>query len=77
MNLLRSIFLYGSKNNLLKNYLPHFYFVRKAVKKFMPGEFLDDAIEAAKNLNKKNLGVVFTYLGENLNNIDEAEAVKD
>ena len=43
----------------------------------MPGENLNDAIEAAKKLQKPKLGTVFTYLGENLTNISEAEFVKD
>ena len=43
----------------------------------MPGENLNDAIEAAKKLKEQKLGTVFTYLGENLNNISEAIAVKD
>jgi len=43
----------------------------------MPGETLSEAIEAALNLNKKNLGIVFTYLGENLTSLSEAEIVKE
>src|SRR3970040_2265258 len=77
MNPLRSILLWSSKNNFLKNNLPAFYFVKKAVKRFMPGERLNDAMEAAKKLNEQKLGTVFTYLGENINNISEAEAVKN
>lgn len=77
MNLFRNILLWASKNEFLKRNLPGFYFVKKAVKRFMPGKKLEDALEAAKELNRKNLGVVFTYLGENLNNISEAEAVKN
>ncbi len=77
MSLFRSFFLWTSNNKSLRKNLPNFYFVRKAVKRFMPGEDLDDAIEAAKKLQKKNLGAVFTYLGENLTNISEAEFVKD
>ena len=77
MNPLRSILLWSSKNNFLKNNLPAFYFVKKAVKRFMPGEKSNDAMEAAKTLNEQKLGTVFTYLGENINNISEAEAVKN
>jgi proline dehydrogenase len=76
MNLLRSLLLWASKNNALRSTLPDIYFVRKAVKRFMPGEKLDDAIEAAKKLRQNNLGTVFTYLGENLTEISEAEFVK-
>jgi proline dehydrogenase len=77
MNIFRSILLWSSKNQFLKNNLPGFYFVNKAVKKFMPGEKAENAIEAAKMLSHKKLGTVLTYLGENLNHISDAEAVKD
>lgn len=77
MNLFRTALLWASNNKILRNNLPEFYFVRRAVKRFMPGENLDAAIEAAKNLQRQNLGSVFTYLGENLLDISEAEFVKD
>jgi proline dehydrogenase len=77
MNLLRSLLLWASNNITLRRKLPNIYFIRKAVKRFMPGEKLDDAIEAAKKLQQNNLGTVFTYLGENLSNISEAESVKN
>jgi len=77
MSLFRSLFLWTSNNKSLRKNLPNFYFVKKAVKRFMPGENLDDAIEPAKKLQRQKLGTVFTYLGENLTNISEAEFVKD
>jgi proline dehydrogenase len=77
MSLFRSLLLWASKNNILRRKLPELYFVRKAVKRFMPGEKLEDAIEAAKKLQQNNLGTVFTYLGENLTDISEAESVKN
>ncbi|MBT8391361.1 MAG: proline dehydrogenase family protein, partial [Ignavibacteria bacterium] len=48
-------------------------FVKKAVKRFMPGETEDDAIVAAKNLLKYNIPTTFTHLGENISSIKEAE----
>jgi proline dehydrogenase len=41
----------------------------------MPGEELDDALEAAERLGRRGLGVVLTELGENVTNEEEAEAV--
>ncbi len=77
MSLLRNSLLRISRSTFLKTYLPEFYFVKKAVKRFMPGEKLSEAIGAAQKLNEQNIGIVFTYLGENLNSISEAETVKD
>jgi proline dehydrogenase len=75
MGLGRNILLWASKNDFLKNHATKWGFVQKAVKKFMPGETVDDAIEAAKRLIDKNIPVTFTHLGENINNLKEAEEV--
>ncbi|MFW5947817.1 MAG: proline dehydrogenase family protein, partial [Gemmatimonadota bacterium] len=50
-------------------------FARKAVARFMPGEELSDALDAASSLGRRGLGTVFTELGENVTSPDEAEAV--
>jgi proline dehydrogenase len=77
MSLGRNILLWGSKNEWMKNNVPKFTFVQKAVKRFMPGEKVEDAIKAAGELSTKNISTTFTYLGENINNLSEGELVKD
>ncbi len=67
--------MWGSKNPWLLNHVPNYKFVRKAVKKFMPGEGLNDAINAAKDFLKQDITTVFTHLGENINELKEAEEV--
>lgn len=52
-------------------------FARKAVKKFMPGEELRDAVDASTALATDRLGTVLTKLGENLTAQSEADAVRD
>jgi proline dehydrogenase len=52
-------------------------FARKAVKKFMPGEELADALDASTALARDGLGTVLTKLGENLTAQREADAVRD
>lgn len=69
----RSILLWGSKNNWMRNHVPKFRFVRHAVKKFMPGETATDAINATRELLKKNIPTTFTHLGENIKDLSEAE----
>ncbi len=59
----------------MKQYIPNFYFTRKAVKRFMPGNSLDDAVKAALTYKDKGIGTVLTYLGENITSPDEAEKV--
>jgi len=72
---MRSVLLWASENKTLKERVPRMRFVQKALKKFMPGEKEDDAINASKILNEKNIKTVFTHLGENLSNLEEAKEV--
>jgi proline dehydrogenase len=50
---------------------------QKAVRRFMPGEELDDALGAADKLGRRGLGVVLTELGENVATAEDARAVTD
>jgi proline dehydrogenase len=50
-------------------------FVRRAVSRFMPGETLDDALEAARALARRRIPAVLTCLGENVTSREEAAAV--
>jgi proline dehydrogenase len=73
MGLSRNTLLWASRNKWLKQRVPKMKFVQKAVKKFMPGEAEHDAIIAARNLLKQNIATTFTYLGENISTLKEAE----
>lgn len=72
---MRSLLLWASRNAWLRTHVPSWRWVRRAVRRFMPGETLDDAIRAAENLRRDGLGSVFTLLGENLRSFAEAEDV--
>ncbi len=73
MALSRNILLWASRNEWLKSRVPKMKFVQKAVKRFMPGEKVEDAIQATKELVKQNIPTTFTHLGENIINLQEAE----
>jgi proline dehydrogenase len=73
MSFSRNILLWASRNDWLKSRIPEMKFVQKAVKRFMPGEKVDDAIQATKELIKHNIPTTFTHLGENISSIEEAE----
>ncbi len=49
-------------------------FVQKAVKRFMPGEQVEDALQATRELVKHNIPTTFTHLGENITTLREAES---
>lgn len=73
MGISRNILLWASRNEWLKNRVPKMKFVQKAVKHFMPGESIEDALLATRELFKHNIPTTFTHLGENITSIKEAE----
>jgi proline dehydrogenase len=75
MGLARNTLLWISENRKLRQALPKYKFIRNAVSRFMPGEELVDALNAAERLKPQSINTVFTHLGENV--IDENEARKD
>ena len=62
MSLMRSVFLAASNSRFLREHATDVGFIRAAVKKFMPGEDAQSALDAAKALGD---GAVLTRLGEN------------
>ena len=77
MEIGRNILLWGSTNNWMKKNVPKFKFVKRAVKRFMPGETAADAIDATRNLSQNNITTTFTYLGEHIRERSEAEQAAD
>jgi proline dehydrogenase len=75
MGLLRSAFLAGSQSRWLRERATRYRFVKRAVSRFLPGEDLESAIAAARDLQSHGAGSVLTYLGENLKDNQEAEKV--
>jgi len=75
MSLARNALLWISENRKLRATLPRYKFVRRAVTRFMPGEELSDAVRAAKELQEKTINTIFTRLGENIADREEARAV--
>jgi proline dehydrogenase len=75
MSATRAVILAAAQNHWLKERASRYAFVRKSVSRFMPGETLDDAVAAARQLYSRGLGTAFTHLGENIADASEAEAV--
>lgn len=73
----RTILLQMSKNQWLKRHVPKWGFVRRAVRRFMPGERFEDALDAAEEFERDGIPAVFTRLGENITSAQEAEEVRD
>ena len=64
MGLLRGILLWASRSQKLREALPRYRFVRMSVSRFMPGEDLPDALNAAEVLREKDIASVLTHLAE-------------
>jgi len=75
MSVMRSVLLAVSENRWMRERGPRLWFVRRAARKFMPGEAFDDMLRAADALRPLGIDAVFTRLGENVSDAAEASAV--
>jgi proline dehydrogenase len=74
--MLRNALLWASTNPLLAERLPRYGFVKKATRRFMPGEERADALAQAQVLAKAGIATTITLLGENLASLAEADDVE-
>jgi proline dehydrogenase len=77
MSLARTLLLRASRSKWLARQASERAFARRAVRRFMPGEELSDALDASAALKAAGFGCVLTQLGENLTSLAEADAVRD
>lgn len=75
MSLSRNILLWASENRWMRANVPSYKFVKSAVKKFMPGEKPEDALNASDHFSLLNIPTILTHLGENITTLDEGEEV--
>jgi proline dehydrogenase len=75
--LMRKVLLWLARNAWLRERLPRLPFMQRAVRRFMPGEEIEDALQAAVDLQVLGIGTLYTRLGENLTEIAQAQAVAD
>jgi len=77
MSLARSALLWVSENRKLRQTLPRYKFIRRAVSRFMPGEELADAMSAAQQLQAQKINAIVTRLGENVSTAAETREVTE
>ena len=73
----RSILLAAARNQTLNDFALRSSFVKRATRKFMPGERPEDALDAGANIAADGRGILFTQLGEAITSKSEAVAVRD
>jgi proline dehydrogenase len=72
---MRGVLLWMARSAWLSDRVPRLPFARRAVRRFMPGEQLDDALAAADRLSGAGVGILLTRLGENLSDAAGADEV--
>src|SRR5690606_29899731 len=75
--MLRNALLWASTNRYLAQRLPSYGFVKRATRRFMPGETVEDAITEALTLEAHGIRTSFTLLGENVETDEQADAVAE
>lgn len=77
MGVARTLLLEASRSRWLADQFRKRAFARRAVRRFMPGEDVGSALDAAVAFQREGLGTVFTALGERIERLEEAAAVRD
>lgn len=72
---MRRVLLWLAGNAWLREHLPLFGFAKRAARRFMPGEALEDALGAAEAFGAEGIGAIVTRLGEDVTTAHEADAV--
>src|SRR5258708_9916837 len=65
----------ASQSKWLQQRATKYGFLRRAVKRFLPGEALEEALVACRDLARFNISSVLTHLGENVTDRNEAAAI--
>jgi proline dehydrogenase len=76
MPIARDLLLWASHNRWLESQARRRAFARRAVRRFMPGEDLEAALDATAAFAARGMGTVLTQLGENLASPADADAVR-
>jgi proline dehydrogenase len=72
---MRRLLLWCASNPWLAAHVPRWRFARRAVRRFLPGEGFEPALKAAVDFRSKNVGTIFTLLGENITDLADANRV--
>jgi len=73
----RSILLAAARSRRLNDFASRSGFVKRATRKFMPGELPEDALQAGAAIAATGRGLLFTELGEAITSAAAAVAVRD
>jgi len=63
---MRRLLLWMAGNEWMRRNVPRLWIARRAVRRFMPGEEVEDALKAADKFRSRDFAVLYTKLGENV-----------
>ncbi|MGQ9477450.1 MAG: proline dehydrogenase family protein [Candidatus Bipolaricaulia bacterium] len=72
--MIRSLLLYLSRNERLEEFVLHFELARRAARRFIAGETMEEALKVVQGLNGRGLLATIDHLGENVTSAEEARA---
>lgn len=75
--MLRSVFIYLSRQRWLRDLVLRVGFARRASRRFVAGETAQEAIEAVRQLNRQNILATMDHLGEEVNTEADARKARD
>jgi proline dehydrogenase len=74
---MRTLLLWMARSTWLRQRVPRLRLVRRAVRRFMPGEDPEAALAEAVAFERQGIGTLFTRLGENVVHPEEADATAE
>lgn len=75
--ILRSLLLYAADQPRIRHWVTHSRATRRLSARFVAGETVEQALEAAAGVNSAGMSASLDYLGENVRNPEEARAARD
>jgi proline dehydrogenase len=75
--MLRSILLWLSQNKLVRGWMTSLGVARRAARRFVAGETIDEAINVIRELNAQGIVATLDHLGENVETGDDARRATD
>jgi proline dehydrogenase len=67
---MRKLLLWMARNAWLKQRLPKLWFAKRAIRRFMPGETAESALDAGVMFRADGISSMFTRLGENITKLE-------
>ena len=74
---MRRLLLWMASNPWMRRNIPRLWVARRAVRRFMPGEKAEDALQAAHKFKEQGFAVLFTRLGENVTRSEQIQEAAD